>query len=79
MEYLGVGSGSVTVLGLINDSHHKVTLYIDKTLWQADSLQCHPLVNTATLILPVKDLEKFLNLTGHAVNLLVIPEKPSAS
>jgi len=79
MEYLGVGAGSVTVLGLINDSHHKVTLYIDKTLWQTDALQCHPLVNTATLILPVHDLESFFNLTGHTVNLLAIPEKPSAN
>ena len=76
-EYLGVSAGSVTVLGLINDRHHKVTLYIDETLWASDSLQCHPLVNTATLSIPVAGLKRFFFLTGHAINLLEVPEKSS--
>lgn len=74
-EMLGVSAGSVTVLGLINDTHHKVTLYIDEALWQDESLQCHPLVNTATLTLPVRDLEKFFALTGHPVHVIQVPQK----
>ena len=74
-ELLGVSAGSVTVLGLINDTHHKVTLYVDETLWQDESLQCHPLVNTATLMLPVRDLENFFALTGHPVHLIQVPQK----
>lgn len=74
-ELLGVTAGSVTVLGLINDINHKVALYVDEQLWQEESLQCHPLVNTATLTLPVKDLEKFFMLTGHPVHLIKVPQK----
>ncbi len=74
-ELLGVSAGSVTALGLINDIDHKVTLYIDETLWQEDSLQCHPLINTATLTLPVRDLNKFFALTGHPVHLIQAPQK----
>src|SRR5436190_17256652 len=56
MKYLGVEPGSVTVLGLINDATNAVELYIDAEVWHTPSWRCHPLVNTATLVLARSDI-----------------------
>jgi Ala-tRNA(Pro) deacylase len=72
---LGVTRGSVTALGLVNDSDHQVELWIDAEVWQGEHFLCHPLVNTATLVLPKTELERFFSLTGHALNLFSEQEK----
>ena len=64
-KYLGVAPGSVTVLGLIFDETLGVELYIDREVWNSPLWRCHPLVNTATLILARQDLERFFEHTGH--------------
>lgn len=63
---LGVGRGSVTMMGLVNDIEHKVALWIDDEIWDGEQFLCHPLVNTATLVLSKAELERFFALTGHA-------------
>lgn len=65
MKYLGVAPGSVTVLGLVNDVDEAVELYVDRDLWNAAQWRCHPLVNTATLVIARTDLERFFAHTGH--------------
>ena len=66
---LGVTRGSVTMMGLANDSEHKVELWMDTEIWQGEYFLSHPLVNTATLILSKTELERFFALTGHALHL----------
>jgi Ala-tRNA(Pro) deacylase len=66
MRLLGVGRGSVTMMGLANDTEHKVALWIDDEIWGGEQFLCHPLVNTATLMLSKTELERFFALTGHA-------------
>jgi Ala-tRNA(Pro) deacylase len=65
MRLLGVTRGSVTMMGLANDTEHKVELWIDEHIWQEEYFQSHPLVNTATLVLPKAELERFFELTSH--------------
>lgn len=50
-ETLGVRPGSVTALGLINDTDRRVTFVLDQRLWDADIVNFHPLTNTATTAL----------------------------
>ena len=69
-ELLNLTRGSVTVLGLINDTDHRVQLWIDAEIWRQDNFLCHPLVNTATLLLSKSSLERFFELCGHKVNLI---------
>ena len=69
-EILGLTRGSVTVMGLINDTEHRVQLWVDAEIWQEDSFLCHPLVNTATLLLSKSSLERFFELCGHSINLI---------
>jgi Ala-tRNA(Pro) deacylase len=71
-KYLGVEPGSVTVLGLIFDTEHAVELYVDRDVWETDQWRCHPLVNSATLVLSRTDLEKFFAHTGHKPTVLVL-------
>jgi Ala-tRNA(Pro) deacylase len=63
---LGVAGGSVTMMGLVNDVDHQVDLWIDSDIWRGENFLCHPLVNTATLVLSKNELERFLALTGHS-------------
>lgn len=77
LELLGVEPGSVTILGLANDMEHKVEVFIDQAIWNAEEFQCHPLVNTATLVIPHIGMEAFLKATGHAWKVLEVPSRSS--
>ncbi len=68
-QHLGVDPGAVSPLALINDLPHNVELWIDRDLWNDGYIQCHPLVNTSTLILSVADLDRFFQHTGHEVQI----------
>ncbi len=73
-KYLGVEPGSVTILGLINDTAQALTVILDTQL-KDKALQCHPLVNTATLVIPFNGIEKFISATHHTYHFLDIPER----
>ena len=68
-KFLGVGKGAVTMMGLVNDSKHRVALWINREIWDGERFLCHPLVNTATLVLSKAELERFFVLTGHVPSL----------
>lgn len=75
LQWLGVTPGAVTVLGLINDKDHQVELIVDCAIWEGEFFLCHPLVNTATLVLAQADLRRFFGLTGHTPRLVEVPER----
>lgn len=64
-ELLGLAPGAVTVLALANDTAGRVRLLVDAQYWPSPAYLCHPMVNTATLVLDHPTLERFLALTGH--------------
>lgn len=68
-EILGVVSGSVTPLGIINDAENKVTVCIDKDLI-GKRLYMHPCTNTKTMTMESEDLIKFINHLGHEYILI---------
>jgi len=72
-KHLGITPGAVSLLALANDQAGAVELVIDRALWEADAIQAHPLVNTATVILTHADLERFLAATGHAPRVIEVP------
>ena len=65
-ETLGIAPGSVTPFAVINDKEGRVTVVIDAALMTHDTLNFHPLVNTATTSIAREGLLKFLAATGHA-------------
>ncbi len=66
---LGVTRGSVTMMALANDASHQVELWMDAEIWPGEHFLSHPLVNTATLVLPKAELVRFFALTGHEFHL----------
>jgi len=65
MEYLGVIPGAVTAFGAINDAGGAVTFVLDAALMRHETINAHPLVNTATTSIRADDLVAFLRATGH--------------
>lgn len=65
-KYLNITPGSVSILGLMNDTGKKVHLLMDREIVQAEYIGCHPCINTSSLKIKTADiLEKFLPHTGH--------------
>ena len=55
-EYLGVTPGSVSVLGLLNDTENRVRLVIDRDALAHEFFGCHPCRNTSSLRIATADL-----------------------
>ena len=64
-DTMGVRPGSVTALGLINDTDRRVTFVLDRHLWDADIVNFHPLTNTATTALDQGAFRRVLELLGR--------------
>ena len=64
-ELLHCHPGSATVLGLANDTEHRVQL-LDREVYDAPYMSCHPCICTSTLKLKTSDvLTRLLPHTGH--------------
>ncbi|HYD54618.1 MAG TPA: prolyl-tRNA synthetase associated domain-containing protein [Gemmatimonadaceae bacterium] len=74
-RHLGVIPGAVTVMGLVHESAREVALLVDRDVWAAARLCCHPLVNDETLVIGHDGLVRFLELTGHAPQILTVPTR----
>jgi Ala-tRNA(Pro) deacylase len=72
-RHMGVDPGSVTVLGVLNDPDGDVEVIFDRHLWDSKAVQCHPLVNTSTLVMALDEVRRFLDITGHEPRLLDVP------
>ncbi len=65
---LGVTPGSVSVMGLMNDTEKRVTLLVDSEILNSEFIGCHPCVNTASLKITTSDtVNVFIPKTGHFV------------
>lgn len=70
-KFLDITPGSVSVMGLMNDTEKQVHLLIDKDVLESPYIGCHPCINTSSLKIPTKDiLEKFLPYTGHTYQIV---------
>ena len=70
LQYLGVLPGSVTPLGLINDTGHAVQIVIDQALLAHDPINVHPLTNDRTTAISPNDLLTFIEACGHTPQIL---------
>jgi Ala-tRNA(Pro) deacylase len=55
----------VTPLAVINDRGRRVHVVLDRALMAHARVNCHPLVNTATVVMASDDLRRFFRATGH--------------
>ena len=74
---LDVTPGSVSVLGLMNDTEKRVRLLIDRELLSQTCIGMHPCINTSTLRVQTADLlSKLLPAMGHAPTVVELPWDP---
>lgn len=70
-KFLDITPGSVSVMGLMNDTDCNVVLLIDRDIINEEYVGCHPCVNTSSLKLKMSDLlNKFLPHTNHCVTVV---------
>ena len=66
---LGVKPGSVTPFGLINDQNNEIKFFLDKKILYHKKVNFHPLVNTSTVSLDIKDFLLFMKKNNKLVNI----------
>lgn len=67
-KFLDITPGSVSVLGLMNDTGKAVKLLIDEDLMTQERIGCHPCINTSSLGIASADLfGKVIPALGHDV------------
>ena len=72
-QFLDIHPGSVSVLGLMNDKDHRVSLVIDEDVLKEEMFGCHPCENTSSVRFSTEDLLKIilpaLGITYQTVHL----------
>jgi Ala-tRNA(Pro) deacylase len=76
LDTLGVPPGSVTAFAVINDMAQRVHLIIDADLMQHETINCHPLENTATTSIGREDLLRFFQACGHEPRIVALGLPP---
>jgi Ala-tRNA(Pro) deacylase len=77
-ETLGVVPGAVTPFAAINDPEKRVTVILDAALMRHETLNFHPLDNSATTSIGRDDLVRFLAATGHEPRILHLSDRPAS-
>ena len=73
-RFLGVTPGSVSVLGLMNDTDKRVRLLIDRDVLREENFGCHPCRNTTSLRFTTAELtKKLLPALGREPTLVELP------
>lgn len=72
LSVLGVQPGSVTAFAVINDKDKRVRVILDAALMTYESVNCHPLDNTAITNIARDDLLRFIRATGHDPMIAVL-------
>ncbi len=75
-QLLDITPGSVSVLGLMNDTENRVQLLIDADVLKGEYFGCHPCINTSSLRLKMADLMEKILLAVHHEPIIVELETP---
>ena len=67
---LDITPGSLSVMGLMNDTDNKVKLLIDRDVLTAGHIGCHPCINTSCIRITVEALERFLENVNHPYTIV---------
>lgn len=72
-KYLDITPGSLSILGLMNDSENRVQLLIDEDVLKGDYIGCHPCINTTSLRLRTEDVvNKIIPAMGHTPKVVTL-------
>lgn len=73
-EFLDITPGSVSVLGLMNDTENRVRLIVDEDVLKSEYIGCHPCINTTSIKVKTEDVfDKFINAVNHPKTVVSLP------
>ncbi len=55
-HYLDITPGSVSIMGLMNDTENVVQLLVDEDVLKGEYVGCHPCINTSSIRIKTEDL-----------------------
>lgn len=71
LKYLDITPGSVSIMGLMNDTDYQVRLLVDEDVLKGEYVGCHPCINTSSIKLKTKDVfEKFIQAVHHDMTVV---------
>ena len=74
-EFLDITPGSLSILGLQNDTENRVQLLIDEEVLQSEFVGCHPCINTSSLCMTTADLkQKLIPALKHDPIIVSLPK-----
>ena len=65
LSVFGVSPGSVSPLGVVNDTAHEVTFVLDKDFLGLEQINFHPNANTASLVVAMPDFLRLMRGLGY--------------
>ena len=72
-QFLDITPGSLSILGLMNDSENRVELWVDEDVLRGEYVGCHPCINTSSLRIRTADLvEKVIPAMGHEMHTVTL-------
>ncbi len=73
-EVLGIDPGSVTPFALINDTENRVRVVLDAEMMACETLNFHPLTNTASTAITPEGLMAFIRSCDHRPSVVELQE-----
>lgn len=73
-KFLDITPGSVSVMGLMNDTENNVRLIIDEDVFKDEYFGCHPCINTSSIRLRMSELtDIILPAMNHIPTIVHLP------
>lgn len=70
-KYLNITPGSVSLMGLLNDTQGEVNLLIDEDVFKQEYFCCHPCINTSSIKIKTSDVvEKIIPALKHTPTMV---------
>ena len=69
-DILGIEPGSVSPFALLNDTKKQVKFYLDRSFLASDTVNFHPLINTATVNISPQNLIELIEKYHNPVNYI---------
>ena len=66
-KHLGIAPGCVSPLALINDTQLHTKVVFDADIDSSEHIHIHPGINTASVVITVKDLVRFVECLGFEI------------
>ena len=69
-DILGIEAGSVSPFALLNDTKKQVKFYLDRSFLDSETVNFHPLINTATVNISPQNLIELIEKYHNPVNYI---------